>query len=175
MREPKLPPKTSFTSCRGMASGSLRGGASCAPKMMLCLESRPVNQVDNVLFRLRHLCDVLFRHVAGLPSGKKFFQLGLDRRQSGIAHNQQRCVVGLEPCVMPLGQVFTRELAYAGFSAGAGKRQRIRMPFAIKKLRHHAQGHGLRLHFFTPDGGNAVLLQTANSFCGNAGCRIRSP
>ena len=38
------------------------------------------------------------------------------------------------------------------------------MPFAIEQLRHHAHGHGLRLHFFAPDGGDAVLLQTREFF-----------
>ena len=41
MRELKVPPKMSFTNCSGMASGSLRGGASCAPKITLWPEPGP--------------------------------------------------------------------------------------------------------------------------------------
>src|SRR5579864_3215020 len=38
------------------------------------------------------------------------------------------------------------------------------MPFAIKKLRHHAERHRLWLYFFTPDESKTVLLQTRELF-----------
>src|ERR1051326_2995971 len=38
------------------------------------------------------------------------------------------------------------------------------MSFAVKQLRHHAQGHGLRLDFLAPDSGKTVLLQSRKLF-----------
>jgi len=87
-------------------------------------------------------------HGTGLPTGEEFFQPWHDLLKRGVAHDDERGVVRLEPGIVKLTQVSGRQFANRCLRAGATQRITVRVSVAIQQFREHPQRHSERLGFF---------------------------
>ena len=106
------------------------------------------------------------RNIAGLPGGEKFFELGIDFGERGVADDEQGGVVGFVPSVVKLGEIGAGHFVDAVGGAGAEEAFRRRDDLCRRAAWEERADPWEGRDFFALDGGEAFFLQALEFFFG---------
>ena len=156
-REPKSLPSTAFIVSIAGSSGLALGGAGLPAMITVCIDARPVEQVD--LRPGRGVTAAMFfrGHVARPPAGEEPLEPGLDLGHRGGAHHDERGVVGLEPGLVELDQVVARDLRGRCLGARPGPGIGIGVSFTVDDPREDPERHADRVGLLALDLDQALL------------------
>src|SRR5579862_8430015 len=99
------------------------------------------------------------RDIAGFPSSEKFFKLGCERVQGGVANDDERCIIGFKPGLVKFLQVGARQLGNGLRGARPGQGITVSVVVPVKEFWKDAQCHAERLRLFSSNGREQLLLE----------------
>src|SRR5882762_3425734 len=122
--------------------------------------ARFIDQIHFGLLRRRYVRNALLRRIPLLPGRKSLFELRLNFRRRGVAHDHQRSVIRPVPRVVEFGDRVARQFADACF----GQLQSIGMILAVKRRSNHAARHRAGGSLRPLNRGNLQLLLAREIF-----------